>query len=88
MYFGALLGMPLVNTKDEFIKVYGGCFYRNKEAFVPTISYISNLNTFGISYDVYVNTLTGANLRQKGFELSYSRKFGSMRKNRFKTILN
>ena len=88
MYFGALIGVPLVNTNDDFIKVYGGCFYRNKEAFVPTISYISNLNTFGISYDVYVNTLTGANLRQKGFELSYSRKFGSMRKNRFKTILN
>ena len=88
MYFGALIGMPLVNTNDDFIKVYGGCFYRNKEAIVPTISYISNLNTFGISYDVYINTLTGANLRQKGFELSYSRRFGSMRKNRFKSILN
>ncbi len=88
MYFGMLFGMPLIESRNEFVKLYAGCFYRSKEAFVPTISYISNLNTFGISYDVYVNQLTGANLRQKGFELTYARKFGKLRKNRFRTIFN
>ncbi len=88
MYFGMLLGMPLIETRYEFVKFYAGCFYRSREAFVPTISYISNLNTFGVSYDIYVNQLTGANLRQKGFELTYARKFGKLRKNRFRTIFN
>ncbi|MEY4281768.1 MAG: hypothetical protein RLZ39_1180, partial [Bacteroidota bacterium] len=44
--------------------------------------------TFGISYDIYSNDLTKANLRLNGFELSLSTGLGKKRANLFRTLLN
>lgn len=88
LYFGALMGLPVNKDEDYLFKMYLGCFYRLGEAYVPTISFISKKSTFGVSYDVYSNTISGADLKQSGFELSYSRKFGQLRKNRYRTIFD
>jgi type IX secretion system PorP/SprF family membrane protein len=87
-YCGALIGLPIIRDEDYLFKMYAGCFYRQGEAYVPSVSFISRKSTFGVSYDVYNNTIPGADLRQSGFELSYSRKFGQLRKNRFRTIFD
>ena len=64
--------------------------WKNKlnEAYIPTISFISKKSTFGISYDVYSNKISGADLRQNGFELTYSQKFGQLRKYRYRTVFD
>jgi type IX secretion system PorP/SprF family membrane protein len=87
-YMGAMVGMPVIKDQDELFKMYVGCFYRVNDAFVPTLSFISKNNTVGFSYDVYGNKLSGADLRQNGFEISYARKFGFIRKDRYRTIFN
>lgn len=87
-YFGAMVGVPVIKDQSDQFKMYVGCFYRFNEAFVPTLSFISKNNTVGFSYDVYGNKLSGADLRQNGFEITYARKFGFVRKDRYRTIFN
>jgi hypothetical protein len=65
-----------------------GCYYRLKEAIIPTLSLMLDTNVFGISYDVYNNDLTGANLKQNSFEISFSKSFGKKRNEFLRTIFD
>jgi hypothetical protein len=86
LYFGGMMGLPIEKDEDYLFKMYIGCFYKLNEAYIPTVSFISKKSTFGVSYDVYSNSISGADLKQSGFELTYSKKFGQMRKLRYRTI--
>jgi hypothetical protein len=88
MYFGGMVGLPIEKDDDYLFKMYVGCFYKLNEAYIPTISFISKKSTFGVSYDVYSNTISGADLKQNGFELTYSQKFGQLRKYRYRTVFD
>lgn len=88
IYAGASIGMPLSNDMDEIKRIYFGCYYRNQEAIVPSVSYISNKYVFGISYDIYNPNITGANLKLSSLELSLSSSFGSRKTNLFRTIFD
>ena len=43
---------------------------------------------FGLSYDIYNNDLSGASLKQNGFELSLSKSFGKKRNEFLRTIFD
>jgi hypothetical protein len=58
------------------------------DAIIPAISLMMDKYTFGISYDIYSNALTKANLRMNGFELSLSTSLGKKKTNLFRTLLN
>ena len=87
-YAGASIGIPLSNYMDEVKRIYFGCYYRNQEAVVPTISFISDEYVFGISYDIYNPNITGSNLKLSSLELSLSTSFGSKKTNLFRTIFD
>ncbi len=87
-YIGASLGVPLTNYMDEVKRIYFGCYYRNQEAVVPTISFISDKYVVGLSYDIYNPNITGANLKLSSLELSLSTSFGSKKTNLFRTIFD
>jgi hypothetical protein len=86
--FGGALGLPMTNQFETIKRLYVGCYYRLKEAIIPTLSLMLDTNVFGISYDVYNNDLTGANLKQNSFEISFSKSFEKKRNEFLRTIFD
>jgi type IX secretion system PorP/SprF family membrane protein len=87
-YFGGAVGIPFLYRSENVNRLYAGCFVRLGDAIIPTISLMMDKYTFGISYDIYSNALTKANLRMNGFELSLSTSLGKKKTNLFRTLLN
>ncbi len=85
---GATFGASILNDEENFKRIYIGCFYRYKEAVVPTISFISNQYIFGMSYDIYNPKNNGANLRMSSLELTLSASFGRKKTNLVRTIFD
>ncbi|MFN5022485.1 MAG: PorP/SprF family type IX secretion system membrane protein [Chitinophagaceae bacterium] len=85
---GGSIGIPFLYRSENVNRIYAGCFVRIGDAIIPTLSLMMDKYTFGISYDVYSNALSRANLRLNGFELSFSTGFGKKRANVFRTLLN
>lgn len=85
---GGLVGIPFLYKYETVNRIYAGCFARLGDAIIPTINLMLDKYTFGISYDIYSNDLTKANLRLNGFELSLSTGLGKKRANLFRTLLN
>jgi len=87
-FLGATIGASISNDDENLKRIYFGCFYRYKEAFVPTISFITNQYIFGISYDIYNPNNNGANIRMSSIELTLSASFGGKKTNLFRTIFD
>jgi hypothetical protein len=87
-FLGATFGASILNDEENFKRIYVGCFYRYKEAVVPTISFISNQYIFGMSYDIYNPKNNGANLRMSSLELTLSASFGRKKTNLVRTIFD
>jgi len=87
-FLGATIGAPIVRDDENLKRIYFGCFYRYKEAIVPTISFISNQYIFGMSYDIYNPKNNAANLRMSSIELTLSASFGRKKTNLFRTIFD
>lgn len=86
---GGLFGLSVRNEEYDYNKLYVGCLYRLNEAFIPTVAYIRNRNTYGFSYDVFASNLTASNLKMSSFEFTLSRRFGEKRKeNRYRTLFD
>ena len=85
---GGSIGLPIGNKFEEDKRLYLGCYYRIREAFIPTFSLMMGSYIFGISYDIYNNDLSGANLRQNSFELSLSKSFGKKRNEFLRTLFD
>lgn len=85
---GAAVSFPMTYDWEQVKRLYVGCMYRVGEAIVPSVSLMVNKYTFGLSYDVYTNSKTGANIRQNGFEISLSTSFGKRRNESLKTIFD
>jgi hypothetical protein len=86
--FGGAMGLPIASKFETVRRLYVGCYYRLKEAIIPTLSLLMDTNVFGISYDVYNNDLTGASLKQNSFELSFSKSFGKKKNEFLRTIFD
>lgn len=87
-FLGATIGTPISSDEENLKRIYVGCFYRYKEAVVPTISFISNHYIFGMSYDIYNPKNNGANLRMSSIELTLSASFGEKKTKLFRTIFD
>ena len=85
---GGAISLPIAYKFDEIKRLYVGCYYRMKEAIIPTFSIMMDSYIFGLSYDIYNNDLSGASLKQNGFELSLSKSFGKKRNEFLRTIFD
>ena len=85
---GGAISMPINNKFDEIKRLYVGCYYRLNEAIIPTFSMMMNSYIFGLSYDIYNNDLSGASIKQNGFELSLSKSFGKKRNEFLRTLFD
>ena len=54
--------------------MYLGCMYKLNQSYSPTLALILNKNTIGMSYDIYTNNVTSANIRMSAFEFTFARK--------------
>jgi hypothetical protein len=87
-YAGGALGIPLDHDYEKVKRLYLGCYYRKGEAFVPSISLISDKYIAGISYEIYNANISGANLKLSSFEFTISKSFGNKKTDLFRTIFD
>jgi type IX secretion system PorP/SprF family membrane protein len=88
MIAGGLYSIPFNDKSGRTNRLYIGCFDRFQDAIIPTVSIMMDKYTFGLSYDIYNNDLSGAKLKQNGFEISLSASFGKRRNEWMRTIFD
>jgi type IX secretion system PorP/SprF family membrane protein len=87
-YGGVAMGLPIAaknNTKSRF---YIGCFYRLKDAMIPYFGLTTNKYKVGLSYDIYQNNMTSANLHPQTLEFNLSMSLGKLKADTFASIFN
>lgn len=69
---GGLLGWSSapINSEEISFAIYGGLFYRLKDAVVPTVKIRMKTYTLGLSYDVNVSKLRVGSGMRGGYELT------------------
>lgn len=85
---GGLYSFPFKDKMDKINRIYIGCFNRLDEAIIPSVSIMMDKYTFGLSYDIYNNDLSGAKLKQNGFEIALSVSLGKKRNEWMRTIFD
>lgn len=85
---GGLWSFPFKDKTNKVNRIYIGCFDRLDDAIIPSISIMMDKYTLGLSYDIYNNDLSGAKLKQNGFEIALSVSFGKKRNEWMRTIFD
>ena len=85
---GGAVGFPIMYEYDKVRRVYMGCYTRLGDAYMPTVSLMMDQYIFGMSYDIYNNNLTAANLKPNSFEISFSASFGDKKRNLLRTLFD
>ena len=85
---GGLWSFPFKDKMEKINRIYIGCFDRLEDAIIPSVSIMMDKYTFGLSYDIYNNDLSGAKLKQNGFEIALSVSFGKKRNEWMRTIFD
>jgi len=85
---GGLWSFPFKDKLEKINRIYIGCFDRLDDAIIPSVSIMIDKYTFGLSYDIYNNDLSGAKLKQNGFEIGLSVSFGKKRNEWMRTIFD
>ena len=85
---GGLWSFPFKDKANKINRIYVGCFDRLDDAIIPSVSLMMDKYTFGLSYDIYNNDLSGAKLKQNGFEIALSVSFGKKRNDWMRTIFD
>ena len=85
---GASISLPIKYEFDHDRRLYIGCFYRFKDAIIPSINIMMDDYIFGISYDIYSNGLAAAGLRSNSFELTFSKSFGKRKQELMRTLFD
>lgn len=88
VYFGGAIGLPFNETYESTNRFYIGCFYRTKDAMIPYIGLMLNKYKLGITYDIYSNDMTLANLKPQTFEFTLSTYFGKRRNEGLRSIFD
>lgn len=82
------LGVPLNYDLDFPKRFYLGTSMRQNVAVSPFIAIMNTRYNFAVSYDVYQNGATAAQLKQNGFEVSFSHFFSRRKKEIFRSLLD
>jgi type IX secretion system PorP/SprF family membrane protein len=85
---GGLYSFPFNDKMGKINRIYIGCFNRLDDALIPSVSIMMDKYTFGLSYDIYNNDLSGAKLKQNGFEIALSVSLGKKRNEWMRTIFD
>ena len=85
---GGLYSFPFKDKANKINRIYIGCFNRLDDALIPSVSLMMDKYTFGLSYDIYNNDLSGAKLKQNGFEIALSVSLGKKRNEWMRTIFD
>lgn len=88
VYAGAAIGIPFNETYESTNRIYVGCFYRTKDAVVPYFGLLFNKYKFGLTYDIYNNDMTTANLKPQTFEFTLSTYFGKRRNEGMRSLFD
>ena len=88
VYVGGAIGLPIYAMDEQQNKFYVGCFYRSKDAIVPYVGLLYNKYKIGLTYDIYQNSLTSANLHPQTIEFNLSTYLGRNISKNLKSIFN
>ena len=88
LYLGGAIGLPMQSYNNPNNRFYVGCFYRTQDAFVPYVGLLFNKYKIGLTYDIYNNKMTEANLRPQTLEFTLSTYLGKNRLSNLKSIFN
>jgi type IX secretion system PorP/SprF family membrane protein len=88
VYAGAAIGIPFNETYESTNRMYVGCFYRTKDAVVPYFGLLLNKYKLGLTYDIYNNDMTAANLKPQTFEFTLSTYFGKRRNEGMRSLFD
>ena len=88
MVAGGSFGLPILYKYEQSRRLYLGCYYRFNEAVVPTISWMMEKYTMGLSYDLGMSSQTGAAVKQNIFEITLSSSFGKRRNEYLRTLFD
>jgi hypothetical protein len=88
VYAGAAIGIPFNETNESTNRMYVGCFYRTKDAVVPYFGLLLNKYKLGLTYDIYNNDMTAANLKPQTFEFTLSTYFGKRRNEGMRSLFD
>ncbi len=86
--YGGALSFPITSNWERIKRLYIGCSTRPGETIIPTFSLLLENYSFGISYDINNTSITGAQMKQNAFEISFSRSFGAKKPDRFRTLFD
>lgn len=87
-FIGGSVSLPIIYEFDHDRRLYLGCYYRFKDAIVPTVNIMMDNYIFGMSYDIYNNGLSAAGIRSNSFELTFSKSFGKRKQELMRTLFD
>lgn len=85
---GASISLPILWKFDHDRRLYVGCYYRMKDAIIPSVNIMMDDYIFGMSYDIYNNGLSAAGIRSNSFELTFSKSFGKRKQELMRTLFD
>ncbi|MFM6994096.1 MAG: type IX secretion system membrane protein PorP/SprF [Sediminibacterium sp.] len=85
---GASISLPILWKFDHDRRLYVGCYYRVKDAIIPSVNIMMDDYIFGMSYDIYNNGLSAAGIRSNSFELTFSKSFGKRKQELMRTLFD
>lgn len=85
---GMAFSFPITSNWELTKRLYIGCFTRNAEVVMPTISFLSDKHAFGFSYDFNITKANAAQLKQNILEISFSKSFGNKKGPLFRTLFD
>ena len=88
IYAGAAIGLPIYPRDELQNRFYLGCFYRSKDAIVPYVGLLYNKYKIGLTYDIYNNNMTMANLHPQTIEFNLSTYLGRNISKNLKSLFN
>jgi len=85
---GFAFSFPITTDWELTKRLYIGCYSRNAEVLIPSISILSDKHSFGFSYDFNITKANAAQLKQNLLEITFSKSFGYKKGNLFRTLFD
>jgi type IX secretion system PorP/SprF family membrane protein len=88
-YYGGLaIGFPIHDRTEITKRFYVGCFYRTNDATIPYFGLLLGKYKLGLSYDIYQNNMTSANLHPQTIEFNLTTLLSRKKSENLITLFN